>query len=377
MFDVALLGGGLANGLLAYRLATTRKDLSVVMLERGDSLGGNHTWCFHQTDVSPDVFEWLRPLLSHAWPHHTVAFPGRVRKMEGGYCCLTSHDFHRRLAETLGDRIRLSCQGDIDNHTPGQIRLDQGRTLSAKVIVDGRGFQSSPGLEIGFQKFFGLEVELQSPHHMTGPMIMDARVEQEDGFRFVYVLPFGPNRLLMEDTCYSDTVDLDRPLFRRRLERYAKEKGFMIAGVLREESGALPIVLGGARPSTQPNCVGLKAGFFNGATGYSLAIAATVASRLAQLPNFDQRSVADSLESFSKQHWKHQGFFRMLNRMLFRSGSPHLRMQVIDAFYHNSDALIARFYAGNLTLADKLSILIKGAPTVPTAAAVHAAFNLR
>ena len=38
---------------------------------------------------------------------------------------------------------------------------------------------------------------------------MDATVPQRDGFRFVYTLPFAPDRVLIEDTYYSDGLDLD------------------------------------------------------------------------------------------------------------------------------------------------------------------------
>ena len=37
---------------------------------------------------------------------------------------------------------------------------------------------------------------------------MDARVPQEGGFRFMYVLPFTSKRLLIEDTRYSDGPEL-------------------------------------------------------------------------------------------------------------------------------------------------------------------------
>ena len=38
----------------------------------------------------------------------------------------------------------------------------------------------------------------------------DATVEQLDGFRFLYTLPFGPDQLLVEDTRYSDGPALPR-----------------------------------------------------------------------------------------------------------------------------------------------------------------------
>ena len=46
----------------------------------------------------------------------------------------------------------------------------------------------------GYQKFVGLEIRTPQPHGMVRPLLMDARVAQIDGFRFVYVLPLAPDR---------------------------------------------------------------------------------------------------------------------------------------------------------------------------------------
>ena len=39
---------------------------------------------------------------------------------------------------------------------------------------------------------------------------MDATVEQQDGYRFVYCLPFTSTSVFVEDTYYQDTPMLDR-----------------------------------------------------------------------------------------------------------------------------------------------------------------------
>ena len=53
--DVVLVGGGLANGLIALRLKALRPDLKVVVVERGPTLGGEHTWSHFASDVSADA----------------------------------------------------------------------------------------------------------------------------------------------------------------------------------------------------------------------------------------------------------------------------------------------------------------------------------
>ncbi|RYF05326.1 MAG: lycopene cyclase, partial [Oxalobacteraceae bacterium] len=70
--------------------------------------------------------------------------------------------------------------------------------------------------------------------------------------------------------------------------------------------------------------------------------------------------------------WKSQGFFRLLNRMLFLAGSPDARWRVMQKFYQLPASLIAHFYAGRLSLADKARIL-SGKPPVPVLQALSAA----
>ena len=61
--DLVLVGGGLANSLVAYHLAVQRPDLDIVILERGTTLGGHHTWSFHEHDLDQAQWSWVRPLV--------------------------------------------------------------------------------------------------------------------------------------------------------------------------------------------------------------------------------------------------------------------------------------------------------------------------
>ena len=50
--DIQILGGGLAGGLIARALVARRPDLSVTLIERGETLGGNHVWSFFDGDIA-------------------------------------------------------------------------------------------------------------------------------------------------------------------------------------------------------------------------------------------------------------------------------------------------------------------------------------
>ena len=61
MHDLILVGGGLANGLIALRLKLLRPELKILLLEQGATLGGNHTWSFYQHDLTPQQHDWIAP----------------------------------------------------------------------------------------------------------------------------------------------------------------------------------------------------------------------------------------------------------------------------------------------------------------------------
>ena len=107
-------------------------------------------------------------------------------------------------------------------------------------------------------------------------------------------------------------------------------------------------LLAGRRPVGR---VGVRGGFFHPTTGYSLPDAVRTAMllpRRARRLSARQRALGARLE---------RGFYRLLDRMLFRAAEPPQRYRVLEHFYRLDPALIARFYAGRSTLADKARIL--------------------
>lgn len=374
-YDLILVGGGLANGLIAWRLAELRPALRLLLLERGPVLGGNHTWSFHQHDLTAQQHAWLAPLVSHRWPGYQVRFPERQRILHGGYASIASAHFDARLRTRLVGRVQLG--DEVRSLSPQRVELADGGSLSARAVIDGRGPRPSPHLALGYQKFLGREVRLTAPHGLDLPVLMDAGVAQREGYRFVYLLPFGPDRLLIEDTYYADGETLAPAALRTQIDDYAAQHGWRIQAVLREEQGVLPIILSGdlegfCREMGAQPCSGLAAGLFHATTGYSLPHAVRLAERIAALPRLDAVSLAAEIQATLRAEWRRQGFFRLLNRMLFLAGAPEDRWRVMQRFYGLPEGLIRRFYAGRLHAGDKLRILT-GKPPVPLGQALRAA----
>lgn len=376
--DLILVGGGLANGLIAWRLRAQRPDLHVLVLEAGETLGGNHTWSFHGGDLTASQWSWIDPLVVHRWAGYEVMFPTRRRALFSGYASITSSRFHDVLSTALGSSWQAGV--DVTRVAPQEVELADGRRLRAGAVIDGRGPKASRHLVLGYQKFLGQEVRTTRPHSLVLPILMDATVPQLGGYRFVYVLPLTPDVLLIEDTCYADGAALEAPVLRQRVAGYAAAHDWHIAQWLREEQGVLPIVLGGDvdaywREAAGVPQSGLAAGLFHPTTGYSLPEAVALAELLCTLPDLSAGPLFEAIRTHATARWHQRRFFRLLNRMLFRAAAPAARWQVMQRFYGLPAGLIERFYAGQPTMADKLRVCT-GRPPVPLLAGLRAALDL-
>ncbi|WP_246009190.1 lycopene beta-cyclase CrtY [Vreelandella nanhaiensis] len=373
-WDLILVGAGLANGLIAWRLKQRQPALNVLLLEAGPTPGGNHTWSYHHGDLSPAQHAWLAPLVVHRWDDYDVFFPALTRTVAGSYYSVTSERFADIISQALGEQLLTHTM--ITQLTPTSVTLKDGRTLEARAVIDGQGYRPSPYLTVGLQAFLGQQWQLERPHGLTRPRLMDATVDQQGGYRFVYTLPLSATELLIEDTHYIDQATLKAQQARDNIRLYASAQGWQLETLQREEQGNLPITLTGNHQAFwqaaqgQP-CSGLRGGLFHPTTGYSLPQAVALADLIATQASFTPESLYRLVHRFASQRWREQRFFRMLNRMLFLAGPADKRWQVMQRFYGLNDGLIARFYAGKLTLADQARLLT-GKPPVPVREALQA-----
>jgi len=248
---------------------------------------------------------------------------------------------------------------EIDEH---HVELFSGRTLAGRVVIDARG-PSADGLDgAGYQKFVGLELQLEGPHHIDRPLLMDATVPQLDGFRFVYVLPLAADRLLVEDTYFSDDKTLDTAALVGRVLDYADDRGWLVESVVRDEQGVLPLPWEMELPTPErgPLVAGYRGGWFHPVTGYSLPAALGLALHVATTA--PDELFGDELAARFDHQRAQLRFGMRLNRMLFHWFAPDQRFNVLERFYRLPEPVIRRFYALQLGFADRVRILVGRPP---------------
>lgn len=381
--DIAIVGGGLAGGLIAAALAAHRPELAVRMIEAGDTLGGNHRWSWFASDLSADGTALLQPFRKAEWDAgYNVVFPDLARHLKTPYRSLASADFDAALRGILPPKA-IHTNAPVAVLDAAGVTLESGERIDAGAVIDCRGPQPSPHLSGGWQVFLGRHLRTKVPHGIKRPVIMDAAVDQlavegpGGAYRFVYVLPLASDELFIEDTYYADSAVLDHDALSSRINAYCADQGWE-GELLGSETGVLPVITGGNFAAFQAEHridgvarAGALAGFVHPLTSYTMPFAVETALAIARDADLPSEELAAKLDARARSHWRATGFYRLLGRMLFDAAVPNQRWRVFQRFYGLSDSLIERFYAGRSTTLDRARILC-GKPPVPVGRAITA-----
>lgn len=373
--DFVIVGGGLAGGLIALALRRARPDLSLVLVEADETLGGNHRWSWFASDLSAEGEELLAAFRRSVWDGYEVRFPAYARDLATPYRSLASADFDAALRRELpGGAIRHAAVAALGARG---VTLASGEALSARTVIDCRGPAPAPELTGGWQVFMGRHLRTEAPHGIERPTIMDARVAQAGGYRFVYVLPLGAREIFVEDTYYQDSPALDRRALSSRIDAYCTEHGWH-GDPLSHETGVLPVITGGDFAAFQASrrtpgvaVAGARGGFVHPLTSYTLPHAVATALAIAADADLPGTQLAAMLEARARAHWRQTRFYRRLGTMLFAAAKPQERYRVFERFYRLPESLIERFYAARSTRLDQARVLC-GKPPVPLGEALAA-----
>jgi lycopene beta-cyclase len=293
-----------------------------------------------------------------------VHFPGFERRVELPYCSTSSRQFETAIENVVNQRGKLQIKTSATVSEVGSDRVvtTDGRAFAGTSVIDCRGQSPDKISGVGFQKFYGLEIELNEDWPDRLPVLMEANVDQRDGFRFLYVLPFTSRRVLIEDTHFSDSDSLDKADSIQLIEAYLERKSILNWRVLREEKGCLPMPFTSVfKPTASDQLAGgFAGGWFHAATGYSFPLAARFAQAIA---TSTPQGAHQRILRLANENRFQSSFSRFLNRLLFRLVSPNRRFEVFRRFYNAlPNKTIQRFYAHTFTKTDAARILFGSPP---------------
>jgi lycopene beta-cyclase len=370
-FDHVLVGGGLQGCLLAHAIAYHRPEARVLLVERGNDLCGNHTWSFHESDIPEQARVWFDPLVAHRWPGYLVRFPGLSRRVTIPYATISAdrlREATRRLAAGAerqpGGTLVIRCGAACEILSPTRVRLADGSEIDTATVIDCRGRAAAPAQPpaAGYQSFIGHEFRVAGRWPAAEPTVMDVPADQADGFEFLYELPFGPDRVLLEYTRFSAEPTCDDARAEALIAARIAEAGAEVAERVRTERGCLPMPYAApAKPHGASIAGGYAGGWYHAATGYSMPLAARFADIVARAA---PERLADELAAAAADDSLRRGFARFLNRLLFCLVTPRDRWKIFRRFYRVlSEDRIARFYAHRFTISDAARIVIGRPPS--------------
>lgn len=371
-WDYVLVGGGLQGCLLAHALAHHQPQARVLLVERAPELCGNHTWSFHASDVPQEARGWFDPLVTHRWPAYVVRFPGLSRRVEIPYGTITSESLRAATSRLVAGghgpdgqaRLVVRSGESCEIVSATRVMLGGDATVDCQAVIDCRGRAASPELPggTGFQSFIGREYETTRPWPAMEPTVMDARTDQAQGFEFLYELPLGANRVLLEYTRFSEVPACDETRADDLISRRLAEAGVGSADLIRTERGCLPMPY--ARPAQAAGLAvagGYAGGWYHAATGYSMPLAIRFAELVASTR---PERLAEEITAAASRDSRRHGFARFLNRLLFCLVKPEGRWKIFRRFYRVlPDERIARFYACRFNSIDAARIVVGWPPT--------------
>jgi len=282
-----ILGAGCAGLSLACALLDAAVDEPILLVDRRTTFEHDRTWCFWSTSANLP-FAWLA---SHGWPAWClVGRDGRTevhRSTRHPYLHLPADRFYavalERLDRAANVELRLG-ERVLEVHALAEgvrVRTSRG-VIEGAVAYDAMGgggplnrHRPAGAVELR-QCFLGQEVEVERPvFDASTATLMDFRAfgaaAHGDVLRFMYVLPLGPTRALVEDTSLGrGTIS---PEARRSAIAAYLDTAWAAGAVQihREERGALPMTTHRFPVSrgSRVLAVGAAAGALRPSSGYA------------------------------------------------------------------------------------------------------------
>ena len=147
--DLAIVGGGLAGGLIALALAKKRPGLDVRIVEGSPSIGGNHLWSFFASDIDEGNRWIVAPLISYGWTQYDIAFPAHKRTLKCPYYSIESERLDTVVRATLPPSALMTGR-KVLAASPTAVVLADGDRIEAKGVIDARGPGDLSLLDLGW-----------------------------------------------------------------------------------------------------------------------------------------------------------------------------------------------------------------------------------
>lgn len=280
-FDFIFAGGGAAGlSLACHLLRSPLRDAPILIIDKDDEDQLHRNWGFWTRGST-----FFDPTPDTTWRTLRFESEDATRDLDLGeysYTLVRGRDFYRFAKADLATRPNVTfVQGVVDDIGDGEDAATVtagGATYRGKWVFDSLLSRSDlrripPQYHQLKMHFKGWEIETPAPAFDTSAAtLFDFRTPQNGMMRFFYVMPFAPNRALIEYTIFSARV-LPQQEYEAALRDYIEQvRGIRDYRIVEEENGAVPITdfPFPRKEGRRIMAIGAKAGRVKPSTGYSM-----------------------------------------------------------------------------------------------------------
>lgn len=274
-FDYIICGGGASGLLLAFRMCKDPffNNRSILLIEKDTKNTNDRTWCFWESGKG-DLEEMVHKIWNRAY-FNANDFELDFSLEPFHYKMIRSIDFYRSMKNKLAEFDQLTqIREKVINISENQVTTEVQTYIGDKIfssIFDPSSLFQQKKYPVLLQHFVGQVIETQKPCFDTDRIeFMNFNVPQKGNTRFMYVLPLGPNKALLEYTLFSKNI-LERKEYVEAITTFLKQLPTGGYSVIEEEEGKIPMTCYRFDLKNSSNLlhIGTAGGWTKPSTGYA------------------------------------------------------------------------------------------------------------
>jgi lycopene beta-cyclase len=274
-YDYIICGGGASGLLLAYRICNDPyfKDRSILLIEKDIKNTNDRTWCFWESGEGD-----LEELVHKSWDQGYFSaddFELDFSLQPFRYKMIRSLDFYKSMNNKLAKfdqltQIKAKVNSIDENLVTTEVQSYHGDLVFSS-IYNPKSLTQQKKHPVLLQHFVGQVVQTQNPCFDPGRIeFMNFNVPQKGNTRFMYVLPLGSNKALLEYTLFSENA-LERIEYLDAIAAFLKELPTGGYEIIEEEEGKIPMTCYRFDLKNSPKIlhIGTAGGWTKPSTGYT------------------------------------------------------------------------------------------------------------
>jgi lycopene beta-cyclase len=210
-YDYIITGAGCAGLSLVLQMIRSGKfrEKKILLVDKENKQANDRTWCFWEKEPGP-----FEDIVYHQWDtvwFHDIDFSKDLSLAPYIYKLIRGIDFYQYCFSIISHQPNI----EVVQAAVEKLHSDADTTYA---IIDGQKIETTcifnsilfekPKLQKNeyylLQHFKGWVIETSNPvFDFSKATLMDFRVDQQQGTTFVYVMPFSPQKALVEYTLFS------------------------------------------------------------------------------------------------------------------------------------------------------------------------------